>query len=101
MPFDKFPQNGFAKDTEQIAEADSQKGETSYTGGPAAFLSEDDGVGDEAEVEDAVDDTDVGVPEDAAYELTALVCPSAVLRNCNSPDRLRQHHGERPPQIQL
>lgn len=70
MPLDKFSQNGLSKDAEEIAEPDSQKGETGYTSGPAAFLSKDDGVGDEAEVEDSVDDADVGVPEDARYGIS-------------------------------
>lgn len=72
MPLDKFSQNGLSKDAEKIAEPDSQKGETGYTSGPAAFLSKDNGVGDEAEVEDSVDDADVGVPEDARYGISRL-----------------------------
>lgn len=54
-----------AADDDERADADAAEGEAADAGGPAAALGEDDGVGDEAEVEDAIDDGDVDVPEDA------------------------------------
>ena len=59
MRLDESPQDRLAKDGEQVSSADTQKGETGDTGGPPAFLTEHDGICDEAEVQDAVDNTDV------------------------------------------
>lgn len=59
---DQAAEEGFAGDDEEGADADAGEGEAGDAGGPAAELGEDDGVGDEAEVEDAVDDGDVDVP---------------------------------------
>lgn len=62
---DHAAEEGFGADDEEGADADADEGEAGDAGGPAAALGEDDGVGDEAEVEDAVDDGDIDVPEDA------------------------------------
>ena len=62
---DHAPDEGFADNDEEAADGEAGEGETAKTEGPAADAGEDDGVGDEAEVEDAVDDGDVEVPENA------------------------------------
>jgi hypothetical protein len=49
---------------DQTAHSDSNKRKAADAWTPAAQLGEDYGVGDEAEVEDAVDERDVEVPED-------------------------------------
>ncbi len=62
---DHAPDERLGGDDGEGADADADKGQARHAGCPAADLGEDDGVRDEAEVEDAVDDGDVDVPEDA------------------------------------
>jgi hypothetical protein len=52
---DEAPPERFEDDGEEGADADAEEGEARLADGPAAVLGEDYGVGDEAEVEDAVD----------------------------------------------
>lgn len=53
---DDAAEDGLADDGEDGANADADEGEARDAGAPAAVLGEDYGVGDEAEVEDAVDE---------------------------------------------
>ena len=62
MGVDHAADEGFGGDDDEGADADAGEGETGDGGRPAADLGEDEGVGDEAEVEDSVDDGDVDVP---------------------------------------
>ncbi len=62
---DHAADEGFGADDEEAADGEAGEGEAGEAEGPVAGAGEDDGVGDEAEVEDAVDDGDVDVPEDA------------------------------------
>lgn len=65
MRVDEAADERLAEDDDEPADADADVGEPRGARLPAADFSEDDGVGDEAEVEDGVDDGDVEVPEDA------------------------------------
>lgn len=65
MGVDEAAASGFEDDGEQVSDADAAEGEAAEAGRPAALVLEDDGVGDEGEVEGAVDDCYVDVPEDA------------------------------------
>lgn len=56
----------FAGDGGEAASADSGKGESGEAQGPAPDLTEDDRISGETEVENAVHDGDVNVPEDTA-----------------------------------
>ena len=56
---------GFTEYDSQRSYPDPAECESGNPDGPAPDLAEDDGVGDEAEVEDAVNDGDVEIPEDA------------------------------------
>lgn len=55
---DYAAEEGLRDDGDDGADADAAEGEAGDAGGPAAVLGEDDGVGEEAEVEDAVDERD-------------------------------------------
>jgi len=55
----------FCADGYHAADADSDVGKAGESIAPAAEFGEDDGVGDEAEVHDAVYEGDVDVPENA------------------------------------
>lgn len=57
----RFEHNG-----EQVSNSDAAEGEAAEARGPAALLLKDDGIGDEGEVECAIDDCYVYVPEDAS-----------------------------------
>jgi len=61
---DEFATYGLEDDGEQIADTNTAEGETADTRGPATLLLEDYWVGDKGEVEGAVDDCYVDVPEE-------------------------------------
>ena len=65
MGVDHTADEGFGADDKEAADGEAGEGEPGEAEGPVAGAGEDDGVGDEAEVEDAVDDGNVDVPEDA------------------------------------
>lgn len=77
MRVDESAACGLEHDGEQVADADAAEGEAADTRGPAALLLEDYGVGDKGEVEGAVDDCYVDVPEET--KVTRLApCPVLV-----------------------
>ena len=78
MRVDEFAAHGLEDDGEQIADADAAEGEAADTRGPAALLLEDYWVGDEGEVEGAVDDRNVDVPEET--KIIRLVACSLLLK---------------------
>lgn len=63
MRVDEAAACGLEDDGEEVADADAAEGETADAWGPAALLLEDYWVGDKGEVEGAVDDGYVDVPE--------------------------------------
>ena len=68
MTIDNYAEQWLACYRQQDAAADADEGETPNAGGPASFGLEGDGVGDETEIETAIDDGDVDVPEDATID---------------------------------
>lgn len=55
---DDAAEEGFAEDDDEGADADAAKGEAGHTWGPTAMLGEDDGVGEETEVENRINEGD-------------------------------------------
>lgn len=72
MRVDEAATERFEHDGEQVPDTDAAEGEPTEAGGPATLFLEDDGVGDEGEVEGAVDDCYIDVPEDAVRFKLAL-----------------------------
>ena len=92
MRLDESAKNRLSKNGEQVAGPDAQECETSDTGRPSAFLAEDDGICNEAEIQNAVNDADVNVPKDAMEDVSL----DRMRTLQYIPNRFLQHHGEWP-----
>ena len=60
----------FEANDEKDTDPNAGEGETGKTEGPVTDIHKDDGIGDEAEVEDGVDDCYVDVPENAVMNVS-------------------------------
>ena len=63
---DHFPDQRFAEQNDETANGDAEEGETCDAERPAANICENDWVGHETKVEDAVDDANVHIPKQTA-----------------------------------
>ena len=63
MSHDHFAYDRLKAKADETTDSYAEERETSDTVGPSTDFFEDDRVGDEAEVEDAVDNSNVHIPE--------------------------------------
>lgn len=61
LAVDDASEDGLSKDGGKSTDADADKGQSGDADFPAAMFGEDDGIGDEAEVENGVDNRDPGL----------------------------------------